>query len=537
MKKILITLLLFASFSLSAQVMPNFWSPTSGTDTYTVYIPNFGTISNKIAFVRFTNTNTGSSTININSTGATTLKKWDGDSWENLEAGDLDVDTDYRLSYDNTNTYFRVEGVNLVSGGGGGIGIDQVMDSIGNAVDTLLVDPGGASNGDYLGYAGGSPVWSVPDWWKLSGTSNLDGNVVIDGSSNSYGIGFTDLSTTGFYTTSYRGDTDDIGNYKVSATGENFEMGAANDIYVGRMSFRNGFNTRLNNVNYYKGWNGSTYNYLIYGAGSTQDDSERFNPEFRIYSVQSNSATSTVLNGLAEITDVVFKVNRAGDVRTDGSISTLSTSNQLILGTTRTVTINAPTPATTSRVWTIPDNSANQTFASEEYVLDAIDTLVSVTQMMDSITNAILAIDTVDQLTVSNTAGIELLTLNNSAAPLRKQFDMLFMDATGVAGSWTTLTLGGYSNATVTIKFTVTAVKSDGTESYGAGRTATFNKDGATLTQVGTTTIDYEHETDTGADPQFSVGVNANLVEVTFDSGDADSYRWTIWANVTITEI
>lgn len=140
MKKLLITLFLFASFSLSAQVLPNYWSPTSGTDTYTVYIPNFGTISNKIAFVRFTNTNTGTATINVSSTGATPLKKWDGDSWEDLAAGDLDVDTDYRLSYDNTNTYFRVEGVNL--GASGGIEIAQVMDSISNAIDTIGVKAG-----------------------------------------------------------------------------------------------------------------------------------------------------------------------------------------------------------------------------------------------------------------------------------------------------------------------------------------------------------------------------------------------------------
>jgi hypothetical protein len=40
------------------------------------------------------------------------------------------------------------------------------------------------------------------------------------------------------------------------------------------------------------------------------------------------------------------------------------TSNQIILGTTRTVTITAPTPASVSRIWTIPDITADGTFAS-----------------------------------------------------------------------------------------------------------------------------------------------------------------------------
>lgn len=43
-----------------------------------------------------------------------------------------------------------------------------------------------------------------------------------------------------------------------------------------------------------------------------------------------------------------------------------ATTNQAILGTTRTVTINAPTPATSSRTWTIPDITGNGTFAALE---------------------------------------------------------------------------------------------------------------------------------------------------------------------------
>ena len=45
------------------------------------------------------------------------------------------------------------------------------------------------------------------------------------------------------------------------------------------------------------------------------------------------------------------------------AITITPTTNQIILGTTRTVTLNAPTPASSSRVHTIPDITGNGTFA------------------------------------------------------------------------------------------------------------------------------------------------------------------------------
>jgi hypothetical protein len=46
------------------------------------------------------------------------------------------------------------------------------------------------------------------------------------------------------------------------------------------------------------------------------------------------------------------------------NLTLAATSNQLVIGTTRTVTITAPTPATSSRTWTIPDLSGDMTFAA-----------------------------------------------------------------------------------------------------------------------------------------------------------------------------
>lgn len=47
-----------------------------------------------------------------------------------------------------------------------------------------------------------------------------------------------------------------------------------------------------------------------------------------------------------------------------GALTISPTSNQIVLGATRTVTLTAPTPATTSRTWTIPDITADGTFAA-----------------------------------------------------------------------------------------------------------------------------------------------------------------------------
>jgi hypothetical protein len=54
--------------------------------------------------------------------------------------------------------------------------------------------------------------------------------------------------------------------------------------------------------------------------------------------------------------DKIVKIN-------NGYLWATPTTNQLILGTTRTVTLNAPTPATASRVYTMPDIGAAATFS------------------------------------------------------------------------------------------------------------------------------------------------------------------------------
>ena len=115
MKRLLI-LSLLAIASVAFAQLPNIWFPATGTDTYSANITNFGTnYTNKIAFVKFTNTNTGASTININSLGAVPLRMWDGDSWEGLTVGQISTTIVYKITH--TGSYFTMFGTGSSGGG------------------------------------------------------------------------------------------------------------------------------------------------------------------------------------------------------------------------------------------------------------------------------------------------------------------------------------------------------------------------------------------------------------------------------------
>lgn len=92
------------------------YGATSGTDTYTVTIDGVEAYTTGlVCVIKFGNANTGSSTLNINSLGAITLKK---SVSTNLAASDISANQILKLVYDGTN--FQVIG--LGGGGGGGSG-------------------------------------------------------------------------------------------------------------------------------------------------------------------------------------------------------------------------------------------------------------------------------------------------------------------------------------------------------------------------------------------------------------------------------
>lgn len=73
------------------------------------------------------------------------------------------------------------------------------------------------------------------------------------------------------------------------------------------------------------------------------------------------SAIQTQMDAKAPLASPTF----TGTV-TAPAIAVTNTTNQIVLGATRTVTITAPTPASSSRTWTIPDLSTSPTFAALE---------------------------------------------------------------------------------------------------------------------------------------------------------------------------
>lgn len=89
----------------------------SGTDTYTASVspiiasyPSFLKL-----FVKFTNANTTTATLNINGIGAKTIKK---NVTSDLVTGDISAGQILALSYDGTN--FQIVGSVSTGGGGGG---------------------------------------------------------------------------------------------------------------------------------------------------------------------------------------------------------------------------------------------------------------------------------------------------------------------------------------------------------------------------------------------------------------------------------
>lgn len=73
-----------------------------------------------------------------------------------------------------------------------------------------------------------------------------------------------------------------------------------------------------------------------------------------------------VTNGSGSITLSTPQNIAATSTPTFAALTLTNTTNQIVLGTTRTVTITAPTPASSSRTWTIPDLSTSPTFAALE---------------------------------------------------------------------------------------------------------------------------------------------------------------------------
>lgn len=208
MKKILISIL-FAAVSIASfsQSLFNRWVPTSGTDTYTTNITALTSYNNSVVYVKFGNTNTGAATININSIGAAPIRKWDGSAWVVLSGSEIDVNTIYKLSYQNGGTYYELEG--LGSGGGGSQSLQDVITvspvlTGANAVtsddDVTITSDDGAGNVASFGVRPGVESYiSKSDAGNTSVAYAVDGEagITTDDLTNTYGDASITVSTDG----------------------------------------------------------------------------------------------------------------------------------------------------------------------------------------------------------------------------------------------------------------------------------------------------------------------------------------------------
>lgn len=134
----------------------------SGTDTYTATVTPTPAYQNGLTVkVKFTNANTGASTINLNSLGAKSVTKKDGSA---LSAGDISAGQLAVLVYDGTK--FQIIGDGGAGGGGGTWG--SITGTLSSQTDLQT---------------------ALDDKWSLTSGGTLTGNNQIDGA-GTYSIQF-----------------------------------------------------------------------------------------------------------------------------------------------------------------------------------------------------------------------------------------------------------------------------------------------------------------------------------------------------------
>jgi hypothetical protein len=99
---------------------------------------------------------------------------------------------------------------------------------------------------------------------------------------------------------------------------------------------------------------GATTNQLVFGTTNTTTINSVAPASSRVYTIPDSGANSSFV-----MTDGAQTIN--GSRTFSSSIAITPTTNQLVLGTTNTTTVNATAP-TASRVYTIPDSGANSNF-------------------------------------------------------------------------------------------------------------------------------------------------------------------------------
>lgn len=136
----------------------------SGTDTYTGSLVGVDAYTGRIVFVVFTNANTGTSTFNLNSIGATQIRKYSS-GWVNLSSGDIVAGKLYRLY--NDGTYWQID-----LGGSGGGTWGSITGTLSSQTDLQNALDGKADNSDLTTRNNLPPYYKVTNYSLVPGDTS-----------------------------------------------------------------------------------------------------------------------------------------------------------------------------------------------------------------------------------------------------------------------------------------------------------------------------------------------------------------------------
>jgi hypothetical protein len=130
------------------------------------------------------------------------------------------------------------------------------------------------------------------------------------------------------------------------------------------------------------------------------------------------------------------------------------------------------------------------------------------------------------------------LGLSNASDSAEKFFKFLWFAGSGTSGNQDiTGSLICPNDGICTITIYGQGVAADGSAGISVVKIASFRRDGAAdPVQIGSTTNVHNVE-DSGDTPTITISASTSFIRVSFNSGGAPSYHWTIWADVAITKV
>jgi hypothetical protein len=145
-----------------------------------------------------------------------------------------------------------------------------------------------------------------------------------------------------------------------------------------------------------------------------------------------------------------------------------------------------------------------------------------------------------DPIAVSATSATysDSIGLSNSADTDEKFFRFLWFAGSGVSGNQDiTASLICPNDGICTITIYGQGVAADGSAGISVVKIASFRRDGAAdPVQIGATTSVHNVE-DSGDTPTITIAASTTFIRVSYNSGGAPTYHWTIWADVAITKV